>query len=459
MGNKPDVCLNFTWITNQTSYEILSECWTEKWLADVLRFALPLIILPISLINNFLSFIALRSRHMRGTSTAFFMLALSVLDPLVLITKNLVYFPNGLIVHGISCKILYFLIYVLGYTNVWILVIMTGDKFFAVWFPLKVSYFCTISRAKYICLILLFLTSLVSFHHFWTIDSFLHPKNARQRFCYYYPARYAWIQHLWRYIDFVIWCFLPFILIFTLSVLIIYKLHQRRQSSPNHIRHLIGTSSNGPLSSINRHQPTNKTSQDNFVMRSNQNTDVIRSRHRHITFMLLSVAVVFLLLTLPNSIYFVLDLTYGFNRPPTADDYSQWLRYRRLTILTVIMFQLSDLQHATNFFLYLLTSHKFRRAVLTTCLSMGQGCLTFIHCSVHKHVHGKHSSTSRLSRGPGRMSCRSSTSDVTQNSRTVTSIQYFSPTKRRTPPPTRSIVSHSIKSKNRRRSQRRKISL
>lgn len=105
-------------------------------------------------------------------------------------------------------------------------------------------------------------------------------------------------------------------------------------------------------------------------MRSNQNTDVIRSRHRHITLMLLAVAVVFLLLTLPNSIYFVLDLTYGFNKFPTENSYYQWLRYRRLTILTVIMFQLSDLQHATNFFLYLLTSDKFRRSVVRICISI-----------------------------------------------------------------------------------------
>lgn len=75
-------------------------------------------------------------------------------------------------------------------------------------------------------------------------------------------------------------------------------------------------------------------------------------------------ALVFLLLTLPNSIYFVLDQTYGFSETPKRNEYVDWLRYRRLTILTVIMFQLSDLQHATNFFIYLLASNKFRRSVL-----------------------------------------------------------------------------------------------
>jgi len=239
MGNTPDFCRNTTLTVNVTSYESLSECWTEKRIADFLRVCLPLIILPISLISNCVSFIALRSRQMRGTSTAFFMLALSVLDPLVLLTKNFVYFPTFVAAHAISCKILYFLIYVLGYTNVWILVIMTADKFFAVWFPLKVSYFCTITRARYACIFLLSMTSIISFHHFWTIDSLTHPQNINKHFCYYDMIHYGFIQSIWRYIDFVFWCFLPFILILTLSILIIYKLRQKRNSSKQNMSQMI----------------------------------------------------------------------------------------------------------------------------------------------------------------------------------------------------------------------------
>ena len=243
MGNRPDICRNLTTTTTNAtnitiSYGYLSECWTEKYIADVLRKSLPLIILPISLICNSFTFIALRSRHMRGTSTAFFMLALSVLDPLILLTKNLVYFPTFVAHFAITCRTLYFFIYVLGYTNVWILVIMTADKFFAVWFPLKVSYFCTISRARCFCIFLVAITSFISFHHFWTIDSLEHPQD-KQKFCYYNTNRYSSIQRVWRYFDFVIWCFLPFILILTLSVLIIYRLRQKRQGVTQNSRHII----------------------------------------------------------------------------------------------------------------------------------------------------------------------------------------------------------------------------
>ena len=151
-------------------------------------------------------------------------------------------------------------------------------------------------------------------------------------------------------------------------------------------------------------------------MRSNQKTDVIRSRHRHITLMLLAVAVVFLFLTLPNSIYFVLDITYGFNKAPTVNDFSQWLRYRRLNILTVVMFQLSDLQHATNFFLYLLTSDKFRRSLVMIC-STNVTFLSSTFMCWRKHKSGSSSSLQNqsLSQKPERghtMSFRSSASDM-----------------------------------------------
>ncbi|CAF1059746.1 unnamed protein product [Adineta steineri] len=382
MGNIPDFCRNRSLLANETSYANISECWTEVWIQDTLRICLPLIILPVSLICNCLSFIALRSRHMRGTSTAFFMLALSVLDPLVLLTKNLVYFPTFIVAHAASCKILYFLIYVFCYTNVWILVIMTADKFFAVWFPLKVSYFCTITRAKYVCIFLFGMTSIISFHHFWTINSLNYDKI---RYCAYDIKRYPNIQKIWRYLDTVIWCFVPFILILTLSGLIIYKLRQKGQDSHHNIRHIINTSLNSEKVNDQKRlskqiQQQKKNENPAIEMRSNQKTEVIRSRQRHITLMLLAVAVVFLLVTLPNSIYFVLDSIYDFNQPPSGNDFDEWLRFRRLKILTVIMFQLSDIQHATNFFLYLLTSDKFRRSIVMICASTTHFLPSLLNC-------------------------------------------------------------------------------
>jgi hypothetical protein len=168
----------------------------------------------------------------------------------------------------------------------------------------------------------------------------------------------------------------------------------------------------------NRCKRQQKTENQSIEMRSTQKTEVIRSRHRHITLMLLAVAVVFLLLTLPNSIYFVLDLTYGFNNQPTENDYYQWLRYRRLTILTVIMFQLSDLQHATNFFLYLLTSDKFRRSILMICASSAHFVSSLLNCCCQDKTSSSipfqnHYSSQRQDKNA--MSFRSSESDMSMN--------------------------------------------
>jgi hypothetical protein len=124
--------------------------------------------------------------------------------------------------------------------------------------------------------------------------------------------------------------------------------------------------------------------------------------------MLLAVAVVFLLLTFPNSIYFVLEITYSFNKTPINNDYYQWLRYRRLTILTVIMFQLSDLQHATNFFLYLLTSDKFRRSVVSICRSIIHIIPALLTCWCQR----KKILNPKLDKNRYGMSFRSSVSDM-----------------------------------------------
>ncbi|CAF0796030.1 unnamed protein product [Didymodactylos carnosus] len=360
-GNNSTLLVEQNNLTNQTfSYEKISECWIEYRIGDFLRRSLPFIILPISLICNGISFLVLRGRHMRGTSTAFFMLALSLFDPLVLVTKNLVY-KNFASSHPFHCKILYFFIYVLNYTTVWILVVMTADKFFAVWFPLKVSYFCTISRAKIVCIIILSLTSLISLHHFWTVTSlsdFDSTTNSTVKYCYYDADKYKQFMKIWRYADFFIWCFIPFILILTLSVLIIYKLRNKKSINIDLKQKRFYTNTflgSRKLANIRK----------DIHIRSNQKTEAIRLKHRHITLMLLAVAVVFLLLTLPNSIYFVLDLKYDFNSRPKKNNYAQWLRYRRLTILTIVLFQLSDLQHTMNFFLYILTSNKFRQSVLS----------------------------------------------------------------------------------------------
>jgi hypothetical protein len=185
-----------------------------------------------------------------------------------------------------------------------------------------------------------------------------------------------------------------------LSVLIIYKLRQKQ----NNLKDRRSTNNSTIIDNEIR-LSKQKLINQGIQIRSTQKTKVIRSRHRHITLMLLAISAVFLLLTLPNSIYFVLEITYNFNQPPTDNNYFHWLRYRRLTILTVIMFQISDLQHATNFFLYVLTSDKFRRSVLGICQSMIR-ILPIRGCD-------------RIERDKNRYgtSCDSNVSDIIQNSR------------------------------------------
>lgn len=129
--------------------------------------------------------------------------------------------------------------------------------------------------------------------------------------------------------------------------------------------------------------------------------------------MLLAVAGVFLLFTLPNSIYFVLEVTYGFNNQPTSNNFFEWRRFARLKILTILMFQLSDLQHAVNFFIYLLASAKFRRTVFNLCISLTYIILSILTCSKKWQAIPKRQSTRRYDQDFQDLVSHPSASDTT----------------------------------------------
>jgi hypothetical protein len=54
--------------------------------------------------------------------------------------------------------------------SAWLIVAVTIERFLAVWFPLKASTMCNLSRAKFITLIVAVIFMLVNSHIFWTAE-------------------------------------------------------------------------------------------------------------------------------------------------------------------------------------------------------------------------------------------------------------------------------------------------
>jgi len=91
---------------------------------------------------------------MRGKSVYLFLLLLSIADTTVLYVsafKTWIRVVTGfelLNVSTASCRIVTFLTLLSQHMAAWIVVLVTIDRFVAVWFPLMATSWCTVTRAS-----------------------------------------------------------------------------------------------------------------------------------------------------------------------------------------------------------------------------------------------------------------------------------------------------------------------
>lgn len=208
------------------------------------------------------------------------------------------------------------------YAN-WVLVALTVERFVAIWFPLKVRELCTKRNTLLVLAGMLLFFTLANMQFLFTYeevaDSFLvwdcRPK----------PKYATFIQYVWYWIDGALYAVLPIILIMVFNILIITAVRRSGQ-----VQRALTNGHGKPTETLN-HQ-------------------------RQITAMLLTTSIIFVVLVLPNSIFFV------------AKEYWTWretsLGIAQYYLLLQIIFLLSDLSHALNFYLYCLSGRKFRQKFL-----------------------------------------------------------------------------------------------
>ena len=105
-------------------------------------------------LGNLTSLIVLLRPNMRGKSVYLFLLFLAIADTTVLYIsafKTWIRKISGfelLNVNDWSCRIVIFLILLSQQLAAWIVVLVTIDRFVAVWFPLRATSWCTVTRAS-----------------------------------------------------------------------------------------------------------------------------------------------------------------------------------------------------------------------------------------------------------------------------------------------------------------------
>ncbi|ELU18805.1 hypothetical protein CAPTEDRAFT_210273 [Capitella teleta] len=265
--------------------------------------------------GNTLSFLVLLRRRMRATAMYNFLLVLAVADTCVLwfsCLRSWVRTLTGfevLHVSATSCKLLTFLFLTSTYLSSWLIVLLTLDRFLAIWFPLEIQSKWSICQARLAAVALIILASLTNLHVFWTFGIY---ELSNGKACTF-DHNNVFMDQGFEYLKLMLYCFIPFVIVLTVNVLIIFKIHQKR--------------------------PHQKAS---WMSSSSSSCPESRSPHERISYLLMTVSITWLVLMLPYSLIGFVEVIHDS------------------VILRIACFMLLYANHSINFFLYCLTGRKFR---------------------------------------------------------------------------------------------------
>ncbi|XP_060582119.1 probable G-protein coupled receptor 139 [Ruditapes philippinarum] len=317
--------------------DILGVYWEYNTARELGLHGYPVII-ALGTMGNILTLLVMLRKKMRQRTTCFYMAIIAMFDTLVLYFAclrqwlALLHGNDALSLSSSACKIFNFLTYTFFDISVWLLVIMTVERFLVVRFPLHAPKISSIPRARIAVITLVIIMALVNLHFFWTVHL-----DERGR-CIYVEEFEHFHDNIWPWIDATVYSFLPFLFLLIFNLLIII-IHRR--------------------SVILRRTTLNISKSRTRDRRSNQGTQL------RLSAMLLLVTFTFLLLSAPNVLLICLRHKY-FDFSVQVDDFRDIAIYRLVSMITMFCLYLN---HAVNFFLYCITGQMFRRELLkiVTC--------------------------------------------------------------------------------------------
>jgi len=342
------------WIGNATiatPVGATDEEYVEQKIERLIWTYFPPIVVTVGTIGNLLSFVVLLRSRMRSTSVYFYLMVLACADTMILYVsafKTWTRVVTGfelLYASDASCKIIFFLSLVSFHLAAWIIVLITLDRFIVVWFPLKATTMCILSRARLATVSLVAIIVVYNVHVFWTFG--LVPMRSGGRRCLPVDAYKSFTLLPFHILRLITYSFLPFVIILVLNVAIIVRLRRIPQA-------LHG-------------QDTQHHGQNSAASAAAQKDGPGKSRggagggggtgprpHLRLTYMLLTVSIAWLLLTAPWTIESLIS------RSDSKDPRTK----ARQGLAKTICFMLYYVNHSINFFLYCITGNKFYRELV-----------------------------------------------------------------------------------------------
>ncbi|VDH91665.1 Hypothetical predicted protein [Mytilus galloprovincialis] len=297
---------------------------------------LPPILIILGTTGNILSIIVLRRKNIQKSVCSIYLIVLAISDLFVLYTGLLRQWINVVFEVDIRelgtgiCKLHTFIVYFSLDFSSWILIAVTLERVFLVWFPHKAKTACTKKKAGIslvsIAAFLLLINSHILYGH-EDKESVVNGTVSVEK-CYYISDEYnQFWSSSWPWIDLSLFCGIPFCCLLTGNLLIFVKVLFSQRAVKRQIAPSVQT-------------PGSKAQQRDSKLSS-------------MSVMLFTLNTVFLLCTTPISIYLI-----GYS---TWADELVGRGYAVLDMMWAIVNILMYLNNTINFLLYILSGSRFRR--------------------------------------------------------------------------------------------------
>ncbi|XP_076449107.1 uncharacterized protein LOC143285598 [Babylonia areolata] len=366
--------------------------WTlypEYRARKLLRLYVPPILLVLGTFGNICSFIILRHKAMARQSTHHFLAALAVLDSCVLLVGLFRQWLGELTGSDLKnqgpwlCKTIVVLGYTCSNVAVWIIVAVTVERYIVVCHPLKASRVCNVARAKRVVVGFVMLFLCINLHFLWTAglsrkerdgvegergagtggggeDGHRGEEEAGGGLCSSQEGHDFIISAVWPWVDALLYGFSPFLIIFSLNIVIIVHLVRATSATtttPNCLT--VPGSCHAGSSNSNNSRSRGRTGKSSSLhvlathRRLTTATSSTTSSSLRMTVMLLTVSFTFLLTTFPMNVCVIASAFW--NQQP--GDAAHMARFQLVfTVAELLMY----VNHSVNFFLYCAAGHKFR---------------------------------------------------------------------------------------------------
>ncbi|XP_071108640.1 neurotensin receptor type 1-like [Haliotis cracherodii] len=271
--------------------------------------------------NIISAIVVTRMCQQRLTTSLFYVGLLAVVDNVAIVLKLVENQSQNrrLPMDDTSCRGLFFLGLIFSTYANWILSTLAIERFLAVRYPFKMAVLWTVRKGLVIISCVFVLLCLIHLHLLWTV---IHYEGYTCTLTLEGPSFKAWF-----YVGSFLYAILPASCLFICNILIIIYVRRsatrRRALSENH-----------------------------------STTVATRRIEAQLTAVLVTVAVVFVILSFPRCVFTV---AYAYWNPTICS-----IGEARKYFFDVLTSNIADTNHAVNFYLYFLAGRRFRHAYFST---------------------------------------------------------------------------------------------